>query len=148
MIAMALCSGAELLIADEPTTRAGRDHPAQILELLVKLRDQQGFPFCSSPTTWAWWLKPASGWRWLTPGNCGNRPHPAVLARRLHPYTEGLCRPAHAVQKGQTLQPIAGRCPTVCSPSAAARSTRAAARRCRCARRSTLPCCRLKAQIT
>lgn len=42
MIAMALSSGAELLIADEPSTALDVTIQAQILDLLVRLRDTHG----------------------------------------------------------------------------------------------------------
>lgn len=42
MLAMALCCGPELLIADEPTTALDVTIQSQILELLKKIRDERG----------------------------------------------------------------------------------------------------------
>jgi ABC-type dipeptide/oligopeptide/nickel transport system ATPase component len=140
MIAMALCSGAELLIADEPTTALDVTIQRKFWKLLVKLRDQQGISIllithnlgvvaetCERVAV----AYAGQSWKPAPPRRAGAPPAP------LH---EGLLAALPtAVQKGQTCSPLPGRCPTVCSPSAAARFTRAAARRCRCARRSTCP---------
>jgi ABC-type dipeptide/oligopeptide/nickel transport system ATPase component len=43
MIAMALCNGPQLLIADEPTTALDAHTQRQLLDLLLALRDATGF---------------------------------------------------------------------------------------------------------
>jgi oligopeptide/dipeptide ABC transporter ATP-binding protein len=113
MIAMALCSGAELLIADEPTTALDVTIQAQILELLVKLRDQQGISILLITHNLGVVAETCERVAVAYAGQIVETgPTPAVLARRLHPYTGGLLAalPTSA-QKGQTLQPIAGQVP-------------------------------------
>jgi oligopeptide/dipeptide ABC transporter ATP-binding protein len=120
MIAMALCSGAELLIADEPTTALDVTIQAQILELLVKLRDQQGISILLITHNLGVVAETCERVAVAYAGQIVETgPTSAVLARRLHPYTEGLLAALPtAVQKGQTLQPIAGQVPDGLQPIA------------------------------
>ena len=120
MIAMALCSGAELLIADEPTTALDVTIQAQILELLVKLRDQQGISILLITHNLGVVAETCERVAVAYAGQIVETgPTPAVLARRLHPYTGGLLAalPTSA-QKGQSLQPIAGQVPDGLQPFA------------------------------
>jgi ABC-type dipeptide/oligopeptide/nickel transport system ATPase component len=56
MIAMALSCSPKLIIADEPTTALDVTVQAQVLEVLVSTWPSASAPpWCSSPTTSAWW---------------------------------------------------------------------------------------------
>jgi oligopeptide/dipeptide ABC transporter ATP-binding protein len=113
MIAMALSSGAELLIADEPSTALDVTIQAQILALLAKLRENQGVSIllithdlgvvaetCDR-------VGVAYAGDVVEMGNAGD-----VLYDMKHPYTQGLLgalpRPT---QRGKTLQSIEGSVP-------------------------------------
>ena len=63
MIAMALATQPDLLIADEPTTALDVTIQAQILALLKEIQKKPGWLCCSSPMTWAWWPRWRTGWR-------------------------------------------------------------------------------------
>jgi peptide/nickel transport system ATP-binding protein len=113
MISMALSSGAELLIADEPTTALDVTIQAQILALLTELRDTQGLSIllithdlgvvaetCDR-------VGVAYAGAIVEMGDVED-----VLYRTKHPYAEGLLRalprPTH---RGQPLQSIEGSVP-------------------------------------
>jgi oligopeptide/dipeptide ABC transporter ATP-binding protein len=113
MIAMALSSGAELLIADEPTTALDVTIQAQILALLTMLRETQGVSIllithdlgvvaetCDR-------VGVAYAGRIVEMGRTDD-----VLQRMKHPYTQGLLAalpiPTH---RGHPLQSIKGSVP-------------------------------------
>jgi len=54
MIAMALSTNPEILIADEPTTALDVTIQAQILDLMNRLQEQFGMSIILITTTWAW----------------------------------------------------------------------------------------------
>jgi oligopeptide/dipeptide ABC transporter ATP-binding protein len=113
MIAMALSSGAELLIADEPTTALDVTIQAQILALLAELKVRQGVSVLLithnlgvvAETCDRVGVAYAGGI--VETGKTDD-----VLYRMKHPYTQGLLaalpRPA---QRGQALQSIEGSVP-------------------------------------
>jgi oligopeptide/dipeptide ABC transporter ATP-binding protein len=113
MIGMALSSGAELLIADEPSTALDVTIQAQILTLLTQLRETQGVSIllithdlgvvaetCDR-------VGVAYAGDIVEMGNAGD-----VLYDMKHPYTQGLLgalpRPSH---RGKVLQSIEGSVP-------------------------------------
>lgn len=113
MIAMALSSGAELLIADEPTTALDVTIQAQILELLAELREAQDVSIllithnlgvvaetCDRVAV-------AYAGRVVEIGEADD-----VLQRMKHPYTQGLLAALpRPTQRGQLLQSIPGSVP-------------------------------------
>jgi oligopeptide/dipeptide ABC transporter ATP-binding protein len=113
MIAMALASGAQLLIADEPTTALDVTIQDQILQLLVALRRKEGLSIllithnlgvvaetCDR-------LGVAYAGRIVESG-----PTETVLRQPRHPYTQGLMAALPEVkQRGQDLLSIPGSVP-------------------------------------
>ena len=114
MIAMALLLDAELLIADEPTTALDVTIQAQILDLLVKLRDDKGVTIilithdmgvvaetCDEVAVFYAGKVVETG----TADNLFNNP--------MHPYTQGLLAALpHNSGKGHDLKVIPGRVPS------------------------------------
>lgn len=113
MIAMALSSGAELLIADEPTTALDVTIQAQILDLLVDLRAREGIAVLlithnlGVVSTTCDRMAVAYAGQIIETG-----PTHQILRNMRHPYTRGLLAslPTRSI-KGQALQPIAGQVP-------------------------------------
>ncbi|MEA4907705.1 MAG: ABC transporter ATP-binding protein [Anaerolineaceae bacterium] len=113
MIAMALASGAELLIADEPTTALDVTIQAQILRLLVDLRDREGISIllithnlgvvsetCNRVAV-------AYAGKIVESGLTDD-----VLQNMKHPYTQGLLAALPSSnQRGQDLVAIPGNVP-------------------------------------
>ena len=113
MIAMGLASGAELLIADEPTTALDVTIQAQILELLTDLREQEGLSIllithdlgvvaetCDRVAV-------AYAGRIVETGTVED-----VLYQTKHPYTQGLIAALpDTVEPGSPLKVIRGNVP-------------------------------------
>ena len=113
MIAMGLASGAELLIADEPTTALDVTIQAQILALLSELRRKEGLSIllithdlgivaetCDRVAV-------AYAGRVVETGTVED-----VLYSTKHPYTQGLMAALpDVVEHGQPLQVIKGNVP-------------------------------------
>jgi oligopeptide/dipeptide ABC transporter ATP-binding protein len=113
MIAMALSSGAELLIADEPTTALDVTIQAQILALLSRLRETQGVSILLITHDLGVVAETCDRVGVAYAGDIVEMGRTDDVLRRMkHPYTQGLLaalpRPAH---RGQTLQSITGSVP-------------------------------------
>src|SRR6266446_2500400 len=111
MIAMALAAGPRLLIADEPTTALDVTVQKQILDLLDRLRRelQLGLLFITHDlgvvAQVAERVAVMYAGRIIEEGPARN-----VLAKPLHPYTQGLLRASPTLRRG-TLTPIPGAVP-------------------------------------
>jgi oligopeptide/dipeptide ABC transporter ATP-binding protein len=113
MVAMALSSGAELLIADEPTTALDVTIQAQILALLTKLRDTLGVSILLITHDLGVVAETCDRVGVAYAGDIVEMGHvDDVLYHMKHPYTQGLLaalpRPTH---RGQSLQSIEGNVP-------------------------------------
>jgi oligopeptide/dipeptide ABC transporter ATP-binding protein len=111
MIAMALAAGPRLLIADEPTTALDVTVQKQILDLLDRLRRelQLGLLFITHDlgvvAQVAERVAVMYAGRIIEEG-----PARDVLAKPLHPYTQGLMKASPTIKRG-TLTPIPGAVP-------------------------------------
>lgn len=113
MIAMALSSGAELLIADEPSTALDVTIQAQILGLLTRLRDRQGISILFITHDLGVVAETCDRVGVAYAGDIVEMGRVAeVLYQMKHPYTQGLLRALpRPTQRGQPLQSIAGSVP-------------------------------------
>jgi oligopeptide/dipeptide ABC transporter ATP-binding protein len=117
MIAIALACGPRLLIADEPTTALDVRLQAEVLDLLRDLRQRFGLALLLITHDLGVAAETAdriavmySG-RIVEQGAAGD-----VLARPLHPYTQGLLRSVPGGHPGARLGTIEGTVPTPGSP--------------------------------
>jgi len=113
MIAMALSTGAELLIADEPTTAVDVTIQAQILALLTELREKQGMSILLITHNLGVVAETCDRVGVAYAGNVVEMGKvDDVLRRMKHPYTQGLLAalPSPA-RRGQSLQHIEGNVP-------------------------------------
>jgi len=113
MIAMALSTGSELLIADEPTTALDVTIQAQILALLTELREKQNVAILLITHDLGVVAETCERVGIAYAGDIVEMGHADdVLYRMKHPYTQGLLgalpRPT---QRGQALQSIGGSVP-------------------------------------
>jgi peptide/nickel transport system ATP-binding protein len=113
MIAMALSTGTELLIADEPTTALDVTIEAQILALLTELREKQNLAILLITHDLGVVAETCDRVGVAYAGDIVEMGHADdVLYQARHPYTRGLLgalpRPA---QRGQALTPIEGSVP-------------------------------------
>jgi len=113
MIAMALSSGAELLIADEPSTALDVTIQAQILALLNELRERQGVSILLITHDLGVVAETCDRVGVAYAGSIVEMGQVEdVLYQMKHPYTRGLLaalpRPTH---RGQSLQSIKGSVP-------------------------------------
>jgi peptide/nickel transport system ATP-binding protein len=113
MIAMALSTGSELLIADEPTTALDVTIQAQILALLTELREKQNVAILLITHDLGVVAETCERVGIAYAGDIVEMGHADdVLYRMKHPYTQGLLgalpRPT---QRGQALQSIRGSVP-------------------------------------
>ena len=113
MIAMALSTSAELLIADEPTTALDVTIQAQILGILTRLREKMGVSIMLITHDLAVVAETCDRVGVAYAGNIVELGSvDEVLHRMKHPYTQGLLaalpRPTH---RGHSLQSIEGTVP-------------------------------------
>ncbi len=113
MIAMALASGARLLIADEPTTALDVTIQDQILELLVELRRHVGLSILLITHNLGVVAETCDRVGVAYAGQIVEiGPTSEVLRRMKHPYTQGLLAALpSAQQKGKDLLSISGNVP-------------------------------------
>jgi len=111
MIAMAIAGSPELVVADEPTTALDVTVQAQILDLIVRLRDELGTSFVFVTHDLGVAASIADRVVVLYGGKVAETgPASAVLAEPAHPYTRGLLgsrlelRPAAQVSRPAPLQ--------------------------------------------
>ncbi|MBT1180197.1 ABC transporter ATP-binding protein [Bifidobacterium vespertilionis] len=91
MIAIALCCGPKLLIADEPTTALDVTVQAQILRLLVRLKDEIGLSILLITHDLGVVAETADDVLVMYDGHIVERgPVEAVFDRPQHPYTKAL----------------------------------------------------------
>ncbi len=113
MIALALATGAELLVADEPTTALDVTIQAQILALLTELRDKQGVSILLITHNLGVVAETCDRVGVAYAGcivEMGDTED--VLYRMKHPYTHGLLAALpHPSRRGQLLQAIEGTVP-------------------------------------
>ena len=114
MIAMAMASRPELLIADEPSTALDVTVEAKILDLLRDLQAKLGMSILFITHDLAVIAKMASRVAVMYAGKIvETAPAEAIFAHPLHPYTERLlkCRPSRD-RRGQQLDTIRGMVPS------------------------------------
>jgi peptide/nickel transport system ATP-binding protein/oligopeptide transport system ATP-binding protein len=101
MIAIALCCNPRLLIADEPTTALDVTIQAQILDLLLDLRDERGMAIIVITHNMGVVAEVADRVMVMYAGRVIEQaPVDAIFDRPLHPYTRGLlsCVPSLATE--------------------------------------------------
>src|ERR1700674_2188376 len=134
MIAMALAAGPRLLIADDPTTALDVTVQKQILQLLDRLRRelQLGLLFITHDLGVV--AQVADRVAVMYAGRIIEQgPAQEVLARPLHPYTQGLLKASPTLERG-ALTPIPGAVPQLTAlPPGCAFDPRCHHRRAECA---------------
>ena len=116
MIAMALANEPALLIADEPTTALDVTVQAQILDLIVRLKDELGMAVVIITHDLGVVAETADEIAVMYAGRIVERaPAQRIFAAPEHPYTWGLLRsiPRLDAPRGDELVPIAGRPPSL-----------------------------------
>ena len=113
MIAMALSTGTELLIADEPTTALDVTIEAQILALLTELRHKQNLAILLITHDLGIVAETCDRVGVAYAGDIVELGHvDDVLYRARHPYTQGLLGALpRRTQRGRALTPIEGGVP-------------------------------------
>ena len=142
MIAMALSTNPELLIADEPTTALDVTIQAQILELMKALREKNKMAIMLITHDLGVVAEMADEVVVMYAGKVVERADvDTIFATPHHPYTQGLLASIPRLgEKRERLEVIRGWCPTrstcrraACSSAAARTPCRSATRRRRCA---------------
>jgi len=134
MIAMALAAGPRLLIADEPTTALDVTVQKQILDLLDRLRRELKLGLLFITHDLGVVAQVAERVAVMYAGRIIEEgPTREVLAKPLHPYTQGLLRASPTLKRG-TLTPIPGAVPQLTAlPPGCAFEPRCELRRAECA---------------
>jgi len=134
MIAMALACGPDLLIADEPTTALDVTIQAQILDLMRGLRRDTGTAIILITHDLGVVAEMADDVAVMYAGRIIEQgPAQEVLARPLHPYTQGLLKASPTLERG-ALTPIPGAVPQLTAlPPGCAFEPRCELRRAECA---------------
>lgn len=118
MIAVALGCNPQVLIADEPTTALDVTVQAQILRLLLELRDRRGLSMILISHDLGVVAQTCDSIAVMYAGRlCEHASKPALLAQPRHPYSAGLlaCHPA-AQGQGRRMNSIAGQPPLLDAP--------------------------------
>jgi peptide/nickel transport system ATP-binding protein len=119
MIAMALANEPALLIADEPTTALDVTVQAQILDLIMRLKDELGMAVVLISHDLGIVAETADEIAVMYAGRIVERaPTEQIFAAPEHPYTWGLLGsiPRLDTPRGDELVPIAGRPPSLIGP--------------------------------
>lgn len=113
VIAMALAQEPEVLVADEPTTALDVTTQAQILDLLIRIRDERGLAVLFVSHDLAVVRRIADSIAVLYAGRVVETGRTAnVLADPQHPYTQALVKSTPgATSRGAALPTIAGQVP-------------------------------------
>jgi peptide/nickel transport system ATP-binding protein len=118
MIALALACDPDLLIADEPTTALDVTIQAQILRLLLDLRDRRGLGAILITHDLAVVAQTCDRVAVMYAGRlCESGPKREVLKAPRHPYTRKLiaCQPSAGIGNGGSFANIPGQPPSVTS---------------------------------
>jgi peptide/nickel transport system ATP-binding protein len=116
MIALALACDPEFLIADEPTTALDVTIQAQILRLLLELRDKRGLGAILITHDLAVVAQTCDRVAVMYAGRlCESGPKRQVLKAPYHPYTQKLiaCQPSVGTGKGDSFANIPGQPPSI-----------------------------------
>jgi oligopeptide/dipeptide ABC transporter ATP-binding protein len=118
LIALALCCGPDLLIADEPTTALDVTVQAQILDLLQEQQRRRGMALLLISHDLAVVAQLCGRIRVMYGGRAVEEgPTPQLLASPRHPYTAGLLRSAaFGAQPRERLQELPGQVPDLRHP--------------------------------
>lgn len=119
MIAMAIAGDPELIIADEPTTALDVTVQAQVLQLLLKLRDEIGCSIVFITHDLGVAAQIADRIAVLYAGRIAEiGPTAEVLQAPAHPYTRGLLRSRLTLQtaRGERLDMLPGSVPSPLAP--------------------------------
>ena len=122
MIAIALACNPQLLIADEPTTALDVTIQAQILELMVELKERLGMAIMLITHAMGVVAETAQRVVVMYAGQVVEEaPVGSLFARPLHPYTQGLIRSIPRIDTAAThkvrLEAIPGTVPKLINPA-------------------------------
>jgi len=121
MIAMAIACGPKLLIADEPTTALDVTIQAQILDLMLELKERLGMAILLITHAMGVVAETAQRVVVMYAGQVVEEaPVQALFAHPRHPYTQGLIRSIPRIDTAAThkvrLEAIAGTVPRLIAP--------------------------------
>ena len=117
MIAMALSSNPSLLIADEPTTALDVTIQKQILELILRLKEEQNFPVLLITHDLGIVAEVCDRIGVMYAGNIMEIASTEELFKNpLHPYTQGLLSVVPDPRYKKPLKPLRGSVPSLLNP--------------------------------